>query len=848
ADRLKGQGLNEVEAQAAARRAFGNLTQAQERFYEANRWRWWDELRQDVRYGLRQLRRNPGFTAIAVLTLALGIGANTAIFSIVNAVLLRPLPYSEPDRLVSVTESWPHEPSTLASLVPDPDWEHWRSQGQAFRTVAAYGELSGLNLAGDGVPARVDASAVTWDLFPMLGIRPALGRSFRPEEDRPAGPPVVILSHALWQQRFRSDPNVVGKTISLNEKGYTVIGVLPASFHFPADWSPELFLPLSLPPNLSWDSPSFGVVHVIGRLKSAVTLSRATSDLLTVNQRSDKALNSSLARARTEWRVEVVTLHERLLGDVRPLVLVLFGAVGFVLLLACANVANLQLAHAATREKEFAVRAAIGAGRWRLARQLLVESFALATLGGVVGLILGTGGVALFRYFKPPDFPGVDTIALDPWVFLFVGAITVFASVASGLAPLFVASRLDLEETLKESRPSITTKGAAQRLRGLLMVSEITLALILLTGAGLLIHSFVRLNSVDPGFAQQHLLTARVRLPLDKYPNPAQWAPFFRSVLDNAKGLPGIESVAVASDAPLTRATGEAEVKIEGQPTPHGKGGTTLTSIVSPSYFHALRIPILSGRDFTADDGGSSPRVAIVNEIFVRHFFGRESPLGHRIHIFTDWYSIIGVVGSTRHLPLTSEPSAEAFACYLQQPFWSMTIIARASPEASSLASALRGAVEKVDPNQPIYDVATMEQRFSSAIAPQRFDALVMAIFACLAVVLATTGVYGVMAYSVARRTHEIGIRMALGAEKRDVLGMVVGQGLKLSLIGVAIGIAGALALTRFLSSLLYGVTPTDPLTFAAVSLILIAVALLACYIPARRAAKVDPMVALRYE
>jgi putative ABC transport system permease protein len=522
--------------------------------------------------------------------------------------------------------------------------------------------------------------------------------------------------------------------------------------------------------------------------------------------------------------------------------LILLGAVGFVLLLACANVANLQLARAATREKEFAVRAAIGAGRWRLARQLLVESLALATVGGVAGLILGAGDVVLLRHSMPPNFPDLTTVALDPRVFAFIAAITAFAGIAVGLAPGFVASGLNLDETLKESGPRTTTGGAAQRLRALLMVSEVALALILLTGAGLLVRSFVRLTSVDPGFDPRHLLTERVMLPLEKYPEPAQWTPFFQSALERVGGLPGVESVAAVSSPPLTEAM-DGSVEIEGRSTP----SSALLSIVSPSYFHTLRIPLIAGRDFNAYDASSDFRVAIVSEIFARRNFGQESPLGHRFHIAGDSsYSIVGVARSTRHLPLSTEPSAEVYTCYLQQPFWHMTLIVRASSDPASLAAAVRGKVQEVDRNQPVYDVATMEERFSRAVAPQRFNALVLGIFAGLAVILAGVGVYGVMAYSVTRRTHEIGIRRALGAQQQDVMRLVLRRGAGLALLGITLGLAGALALTRFLSNLLYGVTVRDPLRFVTVSLILAGVALMANYIPARRATKVDPMVALR--
>jgi putative ABC transport system permease protein len=542
--------------------------------------------------------------------------------------------------------------------------------------------------------------------------------------------------------------------------------------------------------------------------------------------------------------VQVETLHEHSVGDVRPLLLILLGAVGFVLLLACVNVANLQLARAATREREFAVRAAIGAGRWRLARQLLVENFALAVLGGMAGLILGVGGVVLFRHFGPPEIPGLKTVGLDMWVFAFIAALTALSGTAFGLAPVFVASSLNLEETLKEARPSTTTGAAAQQLRTLLMISEIALALVLLTGAGLLTRSFVRLSSVDPGFNPRNLLTERVMLPLGKYREPVQWTPFFQSVLERVGGLPGVESVAAASAPPLTDAM-VGSVEIEGQPTP----SSALLSIVNPSYFHTLRIPIISGRDFTAYDANTASRVAIVSEIFAWRNFGQESPIGHRFHIAGDSsYSIVGVVPSTRHLPLTAEVSAEVYTCYLQQPFWHMTIIVHATSDPSSLASAVRAKVQEVDRNQPVYDVATMEERFSHAVAPQRFNALVMAVFAGMALMLAAVGVYGVMAYSVTRRTHEIGIRRALGAQRQDVIGLVLRRGVALALVGITLGLGGALALTRFLSNLLYGVTVRDPLTLVAVSVLLAGVALVASYIPALRAAKVDPVAALRHE
>ena len=851
ADDLERQGLSRAKAERQARVEFGGYERYKEECRDALGSRLLGDLIADVRYGLRVLRKNPGFTTVAVLTLALGIGANTAVFSVVSAVLLRRLPYSDPDRLVWVNEFWPRLNN---AMVPSPDFLNWREQNQVFESVVAYGGFGELNLSGSGEPERIDGIGVTWNFFPMLGIRPALGRGFLPEEDRPGGPPVVVLSHSLWQRRFRSDPNLVGKTITLDEKGYTVIGIMPDSFRFPGDWSPELFAPSSLPPKADWSARSLAIVGVIGRLKPGVTLERAKSDVITINHRSDKAVSlpPSFAQMRVGLQVRIATLHQHLVGDSRPVLLILLGAVGFVLLLACANVANLQLARAAAREKEFAVRAALGAGRWRLARQLLIESFALAALGGVAGLILGAGGVALFRQLGPQNIPGLKSAGFDPWVFAFIAAITAFTGVAFGLAPVFVASRLHLEETLKEARPSVPAGHSAQRVRDLLMVSEVALALVLLIGAGLLMRSFVRLTSVNPGFDPRQILTERIMLPLGKYTKPAEQAAFFENVLERLGKLPGIESVAAASSPPLTDVTRRtASVEVEGRPGPPGLRPSTPECAITPSYFHALQIPLISGRYFTSYDADSAPRVAIVNEAFARRFFGGENPVGQRIRLGGpegNWYSVVGLVQNVRHLPLGTDPRAEVFTSYLQDPSSYMTLVVRAISDPASLAATVRSKVWEVDRNQPVYDVATMQQRLSEAVTPQRFNTLVLGIFAAMAVMLAGVGVYGVMAYSVARRTHEIGIRMALGAQRQDVMRLVLRRGAWLAVFGISLGVAGALVLTRFLSSLLYNVKPADPATFFVVSLVLAGFAFLATYLPARRAAKVDPMVALRHE
>jgi putative ABC transport system permease protein len=841
-------GESPEQARASAAREFGNVTLVKEVTRDMWGLRWLETLLQDLHYGARQLRRNPGFTAVGVITLALGIGANTAVFSVVSAVLIRRLPYSDPDRLVWITEFWPRLNNTI---VPSPDFLNWRDQNQVLEGVAAYGGFGELNLSGSGEPERIDGIGVTWNFFPMLGVRPDLGRGFLPEEDRQGGPPVVILSHSLWKRRFHSNPDLVGETITLDEKRYTVIGVMPESFRFPGDWNPELFAPASLPLKADWYARTLAMVGVIARLKPEASLERAKSDILTINRRSDKALSPPFAQMRAGLQVRVVTLQQHLVGDVRVLLLVLLGAVGCVLLVACANVANLQLARAAARGKEMAVRAALGAGRWRLARQLLTESLALAVLGGVAGLVLGAGGVGLLRQWGPHDIPGLNTLGFDRWVFAFVVVITAFTGITFGLAPVAVASRPHLNEKLKEARPSAPAGHGAQRVRGLLMVSEVALALILLIASGLLIRSFVRLTSVDPGFDPQHVLTERIMLPLGKYSKPAQQTSFFLNVLERLAQLPGVESVAAASSPPLTGFMSRASVELEGQPRPPGTSPSTPECVISPSYFHALRIPLVSGRYFTSYDVDSAPRVAIANEAFARRFFGDKDPVGRRIRLGGsegNWYSIAGVVQNVRHLPLGTDPLAEVFTSYLQDPAPYMTLIVRAVSDPASLAAAVRGKVLEVDRNQPVYDVATMQQRLSEAVAPQRFNTLVLGIFAGMAVMLAAVGVYGVMAYSVAQSTHEIGVRMALGAQRQDVVKLVLRHGVLLVAFGIGLGVAGALALTRFLSTLVYGVKPTDPLTFIAVTLILTTVALLASYLPARRATRIDPMTVLRLE
>jgi putative ABC transport system permease protein len=808
------------------------------------------DLKHDLRYGVRMLWKNPGFTAVAVVALALGIGANSAIFSVVNTVLLQPLPYKEPERLVMVWEDdtkhgYPNDTPAAANYVD------WREQNQVFEGMAAMADQS-FNLTGSGEPERIDGKRVNANLFELLGAAPQHGRAFAAEEDRPGANKVVILSHALWQRRFGSDAGLVGRTLTLNGEGHTVVGVMPADFQFP-DRQADLWVPIAF---TQQEAANRGrhYLEVVARLKRGVTLEQARAEMSTIAAR----LQQQYPEQNTDLGASVVPLHEHLVGDIRPALLVLLGAVGFVLLVACANVANLLLARAAGRQKEIALRTALGASRLRLVRQFLTESVLLAVLGGAVGLLLSVWGVTLLKSFIPENISQVKAIAVDARVLGFTILVTMLTGLVFGLAPAAQASRFNLNETLKEGGRDAAAARGGNRIRGLLVVAEVAVSLVLLVGAGLLINSFLRLRSVDPGFRTDNLLTMSVVLPQQKYPDQTRRAAFYADMIRRVEALPGVRSAAVTNWIPLVMQGDSIGISVEGVPDPapgQGKRPVVVTRVVSPHYFGTMGIRLLQGREFEdGRDRVDSPCVVAVSEAMARRFWPEGSALGKRItpgspQNADNWCEVVGVVNDVRQRELASESPPMMYFSYAQAGFFAPRyLVVSTEGDPLALAGTVRKTVWEVDRDQPVSNVSSMEGVLSESIARQRFSTLLLGIFAGVALVLAAVGIYGVMSYSMAQRTREIGIRMALGAQKRDVLKLAVGQGLKLVAIGVALGLAGALALTRLMSSLLFGISATDPATLVTISLVLVAVALLASYIPARRAAKVDPLIALRYE
>jgi putative ABC transport system permease protein len=851
ADDLERQGLSRRRAERQARIEFGGYQRCKEECREALGMRLFREFVADARYGLRQLRRNPGFTAVAVITLALGIGANTAIFSVVNAVLLQPLPYPSPSRLVYLSEFWPHEPPV--HTVVTPDFANWQRHNHVFQALGAYGGDRRLELGSDGEPETVEAINISEEFFRVLGVQPALGRSFLPEEEIPGGRDVVIISHAIWQQRFGSDPKSVGKSVRLDGQQYTVVGVLPAGFRFPDnDDNPELFLPDVAAAVANWHSPNyFRLQPVIARLKPGVTQAQARAELRMLVRRTAPQEPAEFVRMRKGMEVRVTSLHERLAGNVRPLLLMLFGAVCLVLLIACVNATCLQLARVATRQKEVAVRAALGAGRVRVARQLLAESLLLAGFGGAVGLFLGVAGVRIIRILKPQQIPHLEVIRISGPVLLFTLVVAIATGLLFGLAPALSASRFNLNEMLKESGP--TGIGAiSQRTRKSLVGAEMALATLLLAGAGLLVRTFIHLADVDPGCDIHHLLTLRVDFDGDRYSTSVQQIRLLDALVRQVRALPGVETAAMSSGVPLAGWGYLTGMGVEGKPLPpKGLRPDVPYDRVIPGFFRAVGIPLIAGRPFSEHDGKNAPLVAVVNRAFASQFFPGPGRGVIGKHVFTgSWREIVGIVENVRQNGAGGAASPEVYAPFVQEPdgCQEMILAVRTKGNPHSLSGEVRKAVEALDVNEPVFDVATMEQRWANSMAPQRFNMLLISMLAGLALILAAVGIYGVVSYSVVQSTHEIGVRMALGAQKMDVLATIVKRGMELVLIDGGIGLGGALALARFLRSLLYGVQPTDPLTFAAVSIIVMAVALLACYIPARRATRVDPAVALRHQ
>ena len=807
-----------------------------------------ETLWQDLRYGARTLLKKPGFTIVAVITLALGIGANTAIFSVVNAALLRPLPYPEADRLVLIWGRLPgHGVQRLNVSLPE--YLEYRDRMRSFAAVAVYGQ-SNFNFTGRGEPERLVGMLASANLFPILGVAPMLGRNFLPEEDRTGHEQVVILSHSLWQRRFGGDPNLLGQTIALNGRGHIVVGVMPPGFQFSGS-NVELWRPIAFSAaDLSPDERGNHWLRALARLRPPVTQAQAQRELdaLARQMRQEHPRNYD----DDDWGITIVPLREQLVGEMRRALLMLLVAVGCVLLIACANVANLLLARAGARAREMAVRAALGASRLRIVRQLLTESLLLAVAGGTLGVLLALWGIDWLNAFGLTELTRIGAIGLDYRVSLFTLAVSLLTVALFGLAPAWHGSRLDLNEVLQEGGRGATDRRAP--LRHLLVVGEVAIALMLLVGAGLLIKSLYRVQQVDPGFDPAHVLTLRLALPEANYPEPLQQRAFFERLLAGVSTLPGVQTAGAVHNLPLSSGN-TRNFAIEGFPEIKLNIEFYLTS---PDFFPALGLRLGTGRFFSERDRTGAPYVAIVNETLARTFFGDTDPLGKRLKLGVangpfPWLSIVGVVKDVKHDGLEGETRPALYVPFQQPQMsnWSlppMYLTVRTKADPLTVVDSVRSAVRELDKDQPISSVNTMEELLARSLASRRFNLLLLTLFALTALMLATIGLYGVLTYSVAQRTHEIGIRMALGAQASDVLKLAIGRGIKLALLGVLIGAGGALVLTRFMKSLMFDVSGTDPLTFAATALLLIVVALVACYIPARRAAKVDPMVALHYE
>jgi putative ABC transport system permease protein len=819
-----------------------------------------ETLLQDARYSFRMLRKNPGFTAVAVIALALGIGATSAIFSVVNAVLLRPLPFKDPAGLVRVwgkidlagiPKNWISEPELL----------DLKEQSQTIEDLAAY-QGGGANLTTSGDPVRVNMASVNASLFPILGIQAKTGRTFLDEEDKPGNDKVVLVADALWRSRFGSDPGLVGKTLQLSGTTYTVVGIMPAGFQFPDQ--DDLWVPLAIDTAHPDNRGNHGL-EVVARLKPGITVAQAQGDLTNIASTLEQRYPNNYANSG--FGFYAVSMLDELVGSVRPALYILLGAVAFVLLIACANVANLLLARASSREKEVAIRAALGAGRGRLIRQLLTESVILSGIGSVLGLGLAYLGVKLFVALGPSDIPRISEIGLDERVIGFSFLVAVVTGLAFGMAPAIQISRPDLHDTLKEGGRGSTS--GRHRMRNVLIVSEVAIALVLLVGAGLMIKSFQRLLQVDMGFHADKTLTLRMTAPSTSYKDNAALESFYRQVIDKIKALPGVESVGAISHLPLSGAYTSGSIGIE---EPESREGFQTFQnyayieadrrTISPDYFSTMGIALKSGRFLTDADNETAPPVAVVDETFERRFWPHGSALGKRyISQFnspTDikWGTIVGVVAHIRHygvdqvkqFGLGQEGREIAYFPYLQRPSNRMYLAIKTHVDPLSMIGSVREAVQSLDRNMPIYEVKTMGQLVTTSLAQRQLNMLLFTAFSGIALILAAVGIYGVMSYSVTQRTHELGIRMALGAQQRSVLRLVVTQGMTLALFGVGIGLAAALALTRLMSSLLFGVSATDPLTFAIISVLLTIVALAACLVPARRATRVDPIIALRYE
>jgi len=798
----------------------------------------------NIRYGFRMLAKNPGFTAVAVIALALGIGANTAIFSVVNSILLRSLPFHDPSSLVMV---WEKSRLNDRNVISPADYKDWKAQNHVFGDLAAVVDIFRVNFTGNGEPEELLAGAVTANFFHMIGVKPIVGRTFLDGEDTRGRERVAVLSHRLWRRRFGSDTGIVGKNIKLGGDLYQVIGVLPPDFRW-NNRQTDVWMPFVLEPGRDYRATSGRYMNAVGRLKPGVTLQQAQTEMSGIARR----LEEQYPVFNKNWGVNLVPLHEQTVGQVRLALLVLLAAVGFVLLIACVNVANLLLARAASRQREIAVRAALGAGRRRLIWQLLTESVLLATLGGALGLVLAIWGVDALVALGPDSIPRLSDIGIDRTAFAFTALISIVTGVLFGIAPAVEISKTNLSDALKEGGRSAGSNLRHRRTRSLLVVCEVAVALVLLIGAGLMIRSFGRLGAVNPGFRADNLLTLRLTLGSAKYAQDPAVIAFFRNAVERIGRLPGVQSAGTINFLPLTGMASATGFDIVGRPDP-GVGNKPVTGVrvVDPNYFRTMGIPLLAGRGFTERDTKGSPRVLIISQTLAHRFFADENPIGKKLIIQWDDSipdEIVGVVGDILHDGLDARPEATIYWPHARMPYPFMTIAVRTLGDPKRLATTVIREIHSMEADQPVAEVRPMNDVVAESVARQRFNMTLLGIFASVALALAAVGIYGVMSYSVTQRTQEIGIRMALGARRSDVVRMVVGHGVGLSIAGIGIGLAFAFALTRVMNTLLFGVTATDPLTYAGLSALLLFVTAVACYVPARRATRVDPTVALRYE
>jgi putative ABC transport system permease protein len=848
-------GMRPDEAEREARRRFGNVGRIKDLARDIKGGGFMETLLQDLRLGARMLLKYPGFTLIAVFTLALGIGANTAIFSVVNTALLRPLPFRDPHRLV-VAFKWDRSKGFLENSTSAADFVEWRDQNQVFDKIAAFVSTSNL-LAGVDEPEPISSAYVSANLFDLLGVQPMLGRGFLPDEEK-RGAPVVVLSYSLWQRRFGSDPGLVGKSLTLNGRSFAVVGVMPAGFDFPRPElgfgvdRREIWQPLHIDAISRSVSGRGNYFYGIARLKPNVTLEQAQAEMTAIAHRIEQQHPDT----NTGMDVNLVPMHKRVVGKVRPALLTLLGAVGFVLLIACANVTNLLLVRASSRWREIAIRMALGASRARIIRQLLTESVMLSLAGGAIGLLLAFWGVRFLSSLGLNEVPRLNEARVDLWVMSFTLTLSLITGLLFGLAPAAQVSKATFNESLKEANRGLAGSSGRRYASGLLVISEIALALVLLVGAGLLTKSFLNLLRVNPGFNPENVLTIPVSPPQAKYREGQQQIAFFEQALRRIEALPGVRAAGVSQSIPLGGNTWGSNFSIQEQPTiPLGAHPNATLYAVSPKYFDAMGILLMKGRGFTERDAKGAAGVVIIDESLASRFFPGGDAIGK--HLTIDFLpgtgeptprEIIGIAANVKHFGLERESGPQIYESYLQHSYPGMTLVVRTSSDPSGQAPAIRSELRALDRNLLISKIRTMEEIVAGKTASRRFNTLLMAVFAAVALTLAAVGLYGVLSHSVSQRRQEIGIRMAMGAQVGDVLKLVVGQGMRLSLIGVAVGLAGAFGLTRLMAKLLFGVKPTDPLTFALVTAMLIAVALVACYIPARRATKVDPIVVLRCE